>query len=105
MKSDNQELIELGHNTRCRGNTYYILNAAFNNPEVIIVCSSHAHAKQLEHTFSDRINNMYLISRWFWLKRHKAIMPVFVSYCSVRNVCIGNHRPVVIDVSILGQIK
>lgn len=84
---------------RC-GTTTWIIEAAINNPKVVIVCATFNQRLQLEDMIKRRIRKMGRIKRWFWNKKHNNCVPIVASAEAFVRDEAGFKRPVILDNSV-----
>ena len=78
---------------RCTGNTSWILKAALNNPECIIVVGNSAALRELSSEYEKLINNSPWYKKIYW-KLTKRSYPKFTT---VDNVIPGAKLPLIFD--------
>lgn len=85
---------------RLRGSTTYLIRAALNDPNVVIVCANENQCRDLQLQFGKHLNKMSKIRRWFWKRHHKNVMPLFISRS---DSAFGSNRPMVFDNYAIGS--
>lgn len=90
----------LGDRTQRWGTTTWIVEAALNNPNVIILCVTPNQVEAIKHMINYRFRKMSLIKRFFWNIRNKKCMPTILTVESFMHDGFGLHKPVILDNSV-----
>lgn len=90
-----QEIIDYNRRT---GSTTWILQSAFNNPYVVVICNAESYAKSLEYLFHSYVESKGFLSRFLF--NRKNIKPIFVCKNNMIDL-MGQRRPIIFDNSAL----
>lgn len=91
---------KIGERTCRCGTTTWIVEAALNNPNVIILCVTHNQVESIKHMINSRFRKMSLIKRFFWNRRNKGQRPTVLTVESFLHNGFGLHKPVILDNSV-----
>ena len=87
---------------RQRGYTEWILRAAIENPNVIIVSPDTHHSAELKERFEKMVENLGFFRRWKF--NRKKIKPIFTGPLTLNDHLPKINRPIVPDNSIFPDL-